>query len=122
MLIEKITRKGKEFAVIPVEDLQKLIDDAEMFADVQAYDAAKGRLERGEDELIPFEIVERRVAGESTVKTWREYRGLTQAELARVSKVSRAMIAAIEAGHKTGSIATLKKLAAALNVDLENLA
>ena len=35
---------------------------------------------------------------------------------------SRAMIAAIEAGHKTGGIATLKKLAAALNVDLENLA
>ena len=121
MRIEKITREGKEFAVIPVEDLQKLIDDAEMLADVQAYDAAKGRLDRGEDELIPLEITKRRIAGESTVKTWRDYRGLTQAELAKVSKVSRAMIAVIEAGHKTGSIATLKKLAAALNVDLENL-
>lgn len=121
MRIEKITREGKEFAVIPVEDLQKLIDDAEMLADVQAYDAARGRLDRGEDELIPLEITKRRIAGESTVKTWRDYRGLTQAELAKVSKVSRAMIAAIEAGHKTGSIATLKKLAAALNVDLENL-
>jgi transcriptional regulator with XRE-family HTH domain len=31
------------------------------------------------------------------------------------------MIAALEAGHKTGGIATLKKLAAGLNVDLENL-
>lgn len=121
MRIEKITREGKEFAVIPVEDLQKLIDDAEMLADVQAYDAARGRLDRGEDELIPLEITKRRIAGESTVKTWRDYRGLTQAELAKVSKVSRAMIAVIEAGHKTGSIATLKKLAAALNVDLENL-
>jgi hypothetical protein len=47
MRIEKITRKGKEFAVIPVGDLQKLMDDAEMLADVKAYDAAKGRLERG---------------------------------------------------------------------------
>lgn len=121
MRIEKITREGKEFAVIPVEDLQKLIDDAEMLADVQAYDAARGRLDRGEDELIPLEITKRRIAGESTVKTWRDYRGLTQSDLAKVSKVSRAMIAAIEAGHKTGSIATLKKLAAALNVDLENL-
>ena len=65
MIIEKISRNGKEFAVIPVQDLQKLIDDAEMFADVQAYDAAKGRLERGEDELIPFEIIERRINGES---------------------------------------------------------
>ena len=118
MRIEKITRKGKEFAVIPVEDLQKLINDAEMLADVQAYDAAKGRLERGDDELIPLEITERRVAGESPVRIWRDYRGLTQAELARTSKVSRVMIAAIEAGHKAGGIATLKKLAAALRVDL----
>jgi DNA-binding XRE family transcriptional regulator len=122
MRVEKITRKGKEFAVIPVEDLQRLMNDAEMLADVRAYDAAKGRLDRGEDELIPLEITERRLAGESPVRIWRDHRALTQEALARVSKVSRTMIAAIEAGHKTGGIATLKKLATALNVDLENLA
>ncbi|MBZ5619572.1 MAG: helix-turn-helix transcriptional regulator [Acidobacteriia bacterium] len=122
MRIEKITRRGKEFAVIPVEHLQKLMDDAEMLADVKAYDAAKSRLERSEDELIPLEITERRLAGENPTKVWREYRGLTQEGLARASKVSRAMIAAIEAGHKKGGIATLKKLAVALGVDLDNLA
>jgi len=122
MRIEKITRKGKEFAVIPVGDLQKLMDDAEMLADVKAYDAAKGRLERGEDELIPLEITERRIAGENSVKIWREHRGLTQEGLAKISRVSRVMIAAIEAGHKTGAIVTLKKLAHALKLDLDNLA
>ena len=122
MRIEKLTRKGKEFAVIPVEDLQKLMDDAEMLADVRAYDAAKGRIARGDDELIPLTITERRLAGESPVRIWRDHRALTQEELAKVSKVSRGMIAAIEAGHKTGGITTLKKLAAALKVDLDNLA
>jgi DNA-binding XRE family transcriptional regulator len=122
MRIETITRKGKEFAVIPVEDLQRLMDDAEMLADVRAYDAARGRLDRGEDELIPLEITERRLAGESPIRIWRDHRALTQEALAKRSKVSRTMIAAIEAGHKTGGIATLKKLATALNVDLENLA
>jgi DNA-binding XRE family transcriptional regulator len=122
MRIERITRGGKEFAVIPVEDLRRLMDNAEMLADVRAYDAAKGRLDRGEDELIPLEITERRLAGESPVKIWRDHRALTQEALAKVSKVSRGMIAAIEAGHKTGGIATLKKLAAGLKVDLENLA
>jgi hypothetical protein len=34
-------------------DLQKLMKDAEMLADAKAYDAAKARLESGEDELIP---------------------------------------------------------------------
>ena len=121
MRIEKITRNGKEFVVIPMEDLQRLMDDAEMLADVKAYDAAKVRLDSGDDELIPLELTERRIAGENAVRIWRDYRGLTQEVLAKTSNVSRAMIAAIEAGHKTGSIATLKKLATALKVDLENL-
>ena len=108
--------------VIPAGELEKLMDDAEMLADVRAYDAAKARIERGEDELIPLEIAERRLAGESTVKIWREYRGLTQEDLAKTSKVSRPMIAAIEARHKKGGIGTLKKLAVALKVDLDHLA
>ncbi len=71
--------------------------------------------------LIAFEIVERRIDGESPVKVWREYRGMTQERLAEASKVSRPMIAAIEAGTKKGAIGTLKRLAAALQVDLETL-
>ena len=107
---------------MPMDRLKKLMDDAEMLADVKAYDAAKGLIGQGEDELIPLEIIERRLAGESTLKIWREHRGLTQEGLARASHVSRPMIAAIEAGHKKGGIATLKRLAAALGVDLDHLA
>lgn len=122
MHIEKITRKGREFAVIPVEQLQRLMEDAEMLADVKAYDAAKARLERGENELVPLEITERRLAGEDPLKVWREYRGLTQEELAMESGVSRVLIAAIETKRKGGSLATIKKLAKTLNVDWESLA
>jgi DNA-binding XRE family transcriptional regulator len=107
---------------LPMDRLKKLMDDAEMLADVKTYDAAKGLIGQGEDELIPLEIIERRLAGESTLKIWREHRGLTQEGLARASLVSRPMIAAIEAGHKKGGIATLKRLAAALGVDLDHLA
>jgi DNA-binding XRE family transcriptional regulator len=122
MRIERIIRGGKEFAILPMDGLKRLMDAAEMLADVKAYDAAKGRLERGEDELIPLAITERRLAGESAVKVWREHRGVTQEDLAKASNVSRPMIAAIEAGHKRGGIATLKKLAEALKVDLDHLA
>jgi len=120
--IERITRHGKEFAVLPMDELKKLLDDAEMLADVRAYDAAKARIERGEDELIPLDIAERRLAGESTVKIWREYRGLTQGDLAKASNVPCPLIAAIEERRKKGGIATLKKLAVALRVDLDHLA
>jgi mRNA interferase RelE/StbE len=122
MRIEKVVRRGKEFAILPMEGLQKLMDAAEMLADVKAYDATKVRLARGEDELVPLEITERRLAGESVVKIWREYRGMTQEALAKASGVSRPMIAAIESGHKRGGIATLKNLAGALGIGLDYLA
>ena len=121
MRIETITRRGKEFAVIPVKDLQKLMSDAEMLADVKTYDAAKARLENGEDELIPLEITERRLRGEPVLRIWREYRKLTQEQLAKKSKVSRALIAAIETNRKTGSVSTCKKLGAALDVSWDQL-
>jgi DNA-binding XRE family transcriptional regulator len=122
MRIETMTRKGKEFAVIPVAALQKLMEDAEMLADVKAYDAAKARLEAGEDELVPLEITERRLRGEPPLRIWREHRKLTQEKLAKKAKISRALIAAIETKRKTGSVGTWKKLGAALDVSWEQLA
>ena len=122
MRIETITRKGKEFAVIPAKALQKLMADSEMLADVRSYDAAKARLEGGEEELIPLEITERRLRGAPALRIWREYRKLTQHQLATKSKVSRALIAAIETNRKSGSVSTWKKLGAALDVSWEQLA
>ena len=55
------------------------------------------------------------------MKIWREHRGLTREQLAKASTVSRGMVAAIEAGHKTGSIATLRKSADVLSVSLDHL-
>jgi DNA-binding XRE family transcriptional regulator len=122
MRVETITRKGKEFALIPVRALQKLMEDAEMLADVKAYDAAKARLDDGSDELIPLEITERRLQGEPALRIWREHRKLTQEQLAKKARVSRALIAAIETKRKTGSVGTWKKLGAALDVGWELLA
>lgn len=121
MRIETVTRKGREFALIPVKDLQKLIADAEMLADVRAYDAAKARLDRGEEELLPLQVTERKLRGESALRVWREHRGLTQEGLAEKSKVSRALIAAIETRRKAGSVNTRKKLSTALEVSWEDL-
>jgi DNA-binding XRE family transcriptional regulator len=99
-----------------------MMKNAEMLADVRAYDAAKARLKSGEDELIPLEITECRLRGEVALKGWRAHRRLTQEKLAKKSKVSRALIAAIETKRKAGSVDTWKKLGAALDVSWEQLA
>ena len=122
MRIETVTRRGREFALIPVKELEKLMADAEMLADVRAYDAAKARLAGGHDELIPLSVSERRLNGESPLRVWRELRGFTQEQLAGKAKVSRALIAAIETKRKAGSIETCKKLGAALKVSWDLLA
>lgn len=118
--IETITRRGKKFVVCPLQEFKKLLLDAEMLNDIQAYDMAKAHLKNG-DGLVPLSLVKRRLAGENTVKIWREYRGMTQEKLAVVSGVSRGMVGAIEAGHKKPGIGSLKKLAKALRCDLDDL-
>jgi transcriptional regulator with XRE-family HTH domain len=55
------------------------------------------------------------------VKQLREERGWSQLELARRSGVDNAVISVVEAGKRSPSLPTLKKLATALGVDLAEL-
>ncbi|MCC5993859.1 MAG: helix-turn-helix transcriptional regulator, partial [Rhodobacteraceae bacterium] len=48
-------------------------------------------------------------------------RGMTQVALAEKAGVNRVMVAEIETGRKQGSIATLRALAGALSVGLDDL-
>ena len=52
---------------------------------------------------------------------FRQERGLTQIELAKRTKVTQGYIAQLEAGDKTPSLATLRKLAKALGVRVAEL-
>ncbi len=55
------------------------------------------------------------------MRVYRELRGLSVSELARQSGVNRVQIMDIESGRKTGSVATVAKLARALRVDVDDL-
>ncbi len=110
--------KGKKSISVPVKTVKQMLKAYEDMLDILAFDEAK---KRGA-EYFPKELVDRLIAGENRLRIYREYRGLTQAALADASGVSRDMIAMIETGKKTGSVATVKKLARALEVDLEDLA
>lgn len=117
MKCEIIQKEGQPHAVIPYEIYQQLLEDSEMLADLKAYDEAKARKE----ETFPADIVYRiSLEGENPLKVWREYRGLTQEQLSEViGGISRAYISEIESGKKTGSLKVLKKIAVALDVDVD---
>ena len=90
-------------------------------ADTAAALAVETRIARGEEELVPAHVADRLIDREAPLRVWREYRGLSQAALARASGVNRVQIVEIEAGRNAGSVRTLRKLADALGVALDDI-
>jgi mRNA interferase RelE/StbE len=110
-----------EMVTITREEYQRLREAADDLADIAAYDRAKAALAAGEDELIPSAFVDRILDGESPLRVFRDFRGLTQSGLAAASGVNRVQIADIEAGRRSGSVETFRKLAQALNLSIDDL-
>ncbi|MGM0562546.1 MAG: helix-turn-helix transcriptional regulator [Pseudomonadota bacterium] len=106
---------------IPREEYERLLRFAEDAADIAAYDRAIARLANGQDELIPTEYANRIIDGDSPVRVFRHWRAMPQTALAETSGVNRVQIAEIEAGRKSGSVETIRKLADALRVSFVDL-
>jgi mRNA interferase RelE/StbE len=110
-----------EMVTIPKDEYLRLKALEEDLADLQSVAEILQRLDVGEEELIPAAVVDRLLDGQAPLLVWREYRSLSQAELARRSGVNRVQIIDIEAGRKTGSVETLRKLASTLQIEIDDL-
>jgi DNA-binding XRE family transcriptional regulator len=121
--IQIIERNGKpEWAVLPYEEYLKLIEQAELLEDIRDFDEINAAIKRGEEELIPAEVVNAILDGKSPIKVWREYRGLTQQQLADTVGISKPYLSQLETGKRTGTTEVLSAIAEALNVSLEQVA
>lgn len=116
---QTITLAGEAYVVVPLSEYEELRNAV----DEDARDAAAMRrvLEDPDEESVPIELVDRLLAGENPVRVWREYRSLTGVELAAAAGVAASYLSAIENRKKPGSINALKRLAAALRVDIDDL-
>ena len=101
--------------------LAALEEQLEDLADVCAGLAAKAEAMATGDDGVPLAVMADLIAADITLPVWRKYRQMTQRELSQASGVSRVHISDIERGKAKGSIATLKKLAAALRCQLDDL-
>ena len=110
-----------ETVTIPKDEYLRLKSIEEDMSDLRSATEILERIKAGTEELIPSNVVDQLLNGDAPLTVWREYRGLSQSELARQSGVNRIQIIDIESGRKTGSVATLRKLATALRVDIEDL-
>jgi DNA-binding XRE family transcriptional regulator len=116
--LQIIERDGEpEYAVIPYSEYQEMVRLSEAMRDIQAYDAAVA----DEGEAVPHEMMRRLIEGESPIRVWRTYRGLTQTELAQHAGIDKTYLSQLELGRKAGSVTVLKRLAAVLSVDIDDL-
>ncbi|MCZ7667949.1 MAG: helix-turn-helix domain-containing protein [Chloroflexi bacterium] len=102
-----IISNGKPaFAVIPWDEYQEL---------AQQYTVDNST-------WIPHEIVKATMLGEvSLIRAWREYFNLTQQELAQRAGISQPALARLEKNDAKPRAATLKKLAAAMDITVAQL-
>jgi len=100
-----IEQNGKPaFAVMPYDDFIALLNG------------------QGEDTYLPDDIVRMNILeGMSLPRAWREYKGLTQAQVATKLGISQPAMAQMERSDANLRIKTLNKLADVLGITVEQL-
>jgi len=111
------TESGEELVVLSRRDYDALLA---RLGDEEAEDrmtlilAAEARAEAPLPEFVSAAILK----GDSVLKALRNWRGLTQVQLAEAAGIGQGFLSELEARMKTGSAETLTKLAQRLDVPL----
>ncbi len=112
------------FVKIPEHEFKGLMSEIETLRmahedalDIAALDKALAE----DEEALPGDLVKRMVEGESPVRVFRNWRGMSQQALADAASLSKTTISEIETGRKTGSVGSLARIAKVLDVDIDDL-
>jgi DNA-binding XRE family transcriptional regulator len=103
------------FAVIPIAEWNALLARLEDLQDIAEARSAQGA------ETFPAEFADRLLQGESPLKVWHAYRGLTLQGLAERCGVTRQMLFMIEHDKAKPSSDLLARLAIVLACDMDDL-
>ena len=111
--IQVIEKDGKPaFYVIPATLWERVREAVEDVEDGVAFDRAAAA---DDGARFPAAVVRAELDGIHPVRAWREFRQLTIQALADAAGLSGPYVSQIECGKRTGTVATLKKLALALD-------
>jgi predicted transcriptional regulator len=86
------------------------------------YDEYQSMIEKDMDVTIPHDVVERHILEEvSLVRAWREYKKLSQQDVAKKMNISQSAYSQMEKPDANLRTATVKRIAAALEIKPEQL-
>lgn len=109
------------FVVIPYARFRAIAPEAAEAAlsDEALFDRAVVEADGGA--AVPHDVMVRLVDGENPLKVYREWRGLTQADLAAKIGVSEGYVSQVERGSRTLSRKAVAAAAAALGITPDDL-
>ena len=98
--------------------LQGFVGDDEDAEDIAIYDARKADL-KGGGEVLPTEVGIAILRGDSRLKAIRNWRDVTQMEIATKTSIGQGYLSDLESGRRKGTPETLKLLAEFLDVPVK---
>jgi DNA-binding XRE family transcriptional regulator len=114
--------QGDDIVILSREEYDQLLaainEDA---ADIEILRRSISRVESGEEETFTSDEVDAFLASKTPLAFFRKKRGMSQDTLAKRAGITQSYLSEIEIGRKSGDIRTLRKLADALKVSLDNL-
>jgi len=111
--LRKTVIDGETYVLVPEDEYEDLMDSL-------AAEKIMARIRAGE-ETWPAELVYELWETYSRIRTYRNYRKMSVSDLAAAAGISQPYLSEIERGKKTGSVDVLKRIAAALKVDLDDI-
>ena len=111
-------RGHPKMVLMPYDMFEKMQAALEDYEDV----AESETILKNNPEFFPLEFLQKLDDHpDQKIKLWRGYRQMSATSLAKTTGISEAYLSQIEHGHRKGSVTTLKKIAAALNLDLDDI-
>ncbi|MGH6899194.1 MAG: helix-turn-helix transcriptional regulator [Geminicoccaceae bacterium] len=108
-------RGEPEYAVVPYAEFVRLSRSEEDLRDRQMAEEALA------EESLPWPMAKRLLHGASPIKVWREYRGLSQRQLAEAVGARATYVSQLETGRKRPSLDLAITLARTLSVTIDDL-
>jgi len=108
-----ISPSGDELVVLSRQEYQDLLD-------ARDHAAAMREVAAGADTLTDAELGEY-LAAPTPLAYWRKRRGLTQVQLGAQAEISQPYLAQIESGKRVGDVTLYARIAALLNLRIEDL-
>ena len=116
-----VTPSGERLVILPEAEFDALLEASEDAADLHAVRAFRRDLAAGNEELVPASVVDRILSGENRIRVWRAHRAMTGTVLTREAGIAQNVLSQMETGKRDGTVETVRKLAAALSVTIDDL-